>query len=802
MGTKASATSEQAERGDEALLCLNFVMNEDRCELESEDGRPIATMNKKTHLALNDLASSVKSIEFKGVTSRRELYQRLSTSSEPFNSKSPKLCWGIQIYVFGARADVAVVGRELSRYRLFLQHPSPSVDDTTYENPHYLNLPGNSLPNGAILPPISSEILDRDTAHTEVAGSINHEVTDVFSAINDLPKQDFLKKVETDGRIQTTLLSHQSEGVSFIIHREQPFAMKSGSLWRQDESLMDRSYYRHKITDAKSRVATDILGGILADEMGLGKTLMMIAAVASSMPDAESHASLMPQNIELGQAAGKIPAKSTLVIVPSPLILDGWVEELERHVVAGSLSYYKYHGVSRSLNTSVCPPYNIVLTTYGTVVADFSRGGGALSKFRWYRLVLDEAHIIRNSSTKTFKAIMDLSAVIRWCMSGTPIQNSLDDLESLVKFLRVPVLDDSSIFRKFITGKTLARIISPKSNYGNLRLLLGSICLRRNISMVTELEASSQVQRPTLSESERRAYKALETACRERITAAISFQRGKGESRIVLTAILLLRIFCNTGVNSTLTLENFLEQSQADEIASLALQGGEDICIECNTDVTLLAHNSTATENQLQDKPTCHQCMSRTSKPTDQTGQPHGVDAGREAANTTQGQEINVSTDSPARTLHNIRASYPPKLMALLDNIKEHYDKERSIVFSYWRRSLDLVGRLFDEQAIAYCRVDGTIHSTQRKKVLQQFHEDPLTRVLLITQGTGSVGLNNLSVASRVHILEPQWNPSIENQAIGRVLRIGQDKKVSVVRYIVQGTIEEASSGAPGNDGV
>lgn len=57
-------------------------------------------------------------------------------------------------------------------------------------------------------------------------------------------------------------------------------------------------------------------------------------------------------------------------------------------------------------------------------------------------------------------------------------------------------------------------------------------------------------------------------------------------------------------------------------------------------------------------------------------------------------------------------------------------------------------------------------------------------------------------MASRVHILEPQWNPSIENQAIGRVLRIGQDKKVSVVRYIVQGTIEEASSGGPDDNGV
>lgn len=94
--------------------------------------------------------------------------------------------------------------------------------------------------------------------------------------------------------------------------------------------------------------------------------------------------------------------------------------------------------------------------------------------------------------------------------------------------------------------------------------------------------------------------------------------------------------------------------------------------------------------------------------------------------------------------------------MALLADIKEHYSEEKrfdnlptkglaplmpfSIVFSYWRRSLDLVGRLFNEEAIAYCRVDGAVHSPQRKKVLQQFHEDPLTRVLLITQGTGSVG--------------------------------------------------------------
>jgi SNF2 family DNA or RNA helicase len=61
-----------------------------------------------------------------------------------------------------------------------------------------------------------------------------------------------------------------------------------------------------------------MLGGILADDMGLGKTLTMVAAIASSVSDAESYANDMLQNTEMTQAAGKIPAKSTLVIVPSP----------------------------------------------------------------------------------------------------------------------------------------------------------------------------------------------------------------------------------------------------------------------------------------------------------------------------------------------------------------------------------------------------------------------------------------------------------------------------------------------------
>jgi len=135
-----------------------------------------------------------------------------------------------------------------------------------------------------------------------------------------------------------------------------------------------------------------------------------------------------------------------------------------------------------------------------------------------------------------------------------------------------------------------------------------------------------------------------------------------------------------------------------------------------------------------------------------------------------------------------------------------------SIVFSFWRRSLDLIARLLHENGIVFGQVDGTLSPHQRQEILGEFHHDPSIKVLLMTLGTGAVGygllfsqslvcpahfykhrLNNLSVASRVHILEPQWNPSVEDQAIGRVLRLGQDKKVCVIRYIMTATIEKAS---------
>jgi SWI/SNF-related matrix-associated actin-dependent regulator of chromatin subfamily A3 len=113
-----------------------------------------------------------------------------------------------------------------------------------------------------------------------------------------------------------------------------------------------------------------------------------------------------------------------------------------------------------------------------------------------------------------------------------------------------------------------------------------------------------------------------------------------------------------------------------------------------------------------------------------------------------------------------------------------------SLVFSYWKNALTSLENQLQKQNVSCVRIDGDRSADERAKALSAFRTQPEVKVMLITFGTGSVGLT-LTEATHVHLVEPHWNPMVEEQAIARAHRIGQNKPVSVWRYIVENSIEE-----------
>ncbi|KAF2847248.1 hypothetical protein T440DRAFT_403859, partial [Plenodomus tracheiphilus IPT5] len=117
------------------------------------------------------------------------------------------------------------------------------------------------------------------------------------------------------------------------------------------------------------------------------------------------------------------------------------------------------------------------------------------------------------------------------------------------------------------------------------------------------------------------------------------------------------------------------------------------------------------------------------------------------------------------------------------------------IIFTCWTRTLDLIQRYLSRANLNhsnYRRIDGDCPTTKRERILHDFKTDPELHVLIMTTGTGAVGLN-LAAANRVFIVEPQWNPSVEDQAIARALRLGQKHAVLVTRNVVDQTVEKVS---------
>lgn len=233
-------------------------------------------------------------------------------------------------------------------------------------------------------------------------------------------KEEALEDGTIEG-INVKLLPHQVEGVKWMKNRELG-PLKRGKVPK---------------------------GGILADDMGLGKTLQSISLILSNQ---------MPQPDEEGwKKHFENITKGTLVVAPLALIRQ-WEAELKDKITKDhQLKVCVHHGPQRTKDPKVLAKYDVVITTYQILVSEHgnSKPGGLQAGcfgVHWYRVILDEAHSIKNRNAKATKAACELRAEYRWCLSGTPMQNNLDELQSLVHFLRIQPYCDLTEWRLHIDG--------------------------------------------------------------------------------------------------------------------------------------------------------------------------------------------------------------------------------------------------------------------------------------------------------------------------------------------------------------
>ncbi|KAI1339050.1 SNF2 family N-terminal domain-containing protein [Xylariaceae sp. FL0016] len=516
------------------VLTLNF--HDQHCTVHTQSGDRIGVLENRALKYFGPLAQSVYPIKFEVVLLESCWQGNLERANSGSRSEQRMI---VDIDTFGPRHQAQEVGKALGKVKFFLQRPKRHILPP-YENPQCLQLP-SYLSQEALAQALQ---LIHDTENCTVRlqkleSPENHDLSiDLDHIFATSGSHEFTGDIQVDPRIITPFLPHQKEGLEFITRRESLRTPENRRLWEPIRSDQHVAGYRHAITGSKSRFEDDSPGGILADDMGLGKTLMMLAAILESQVKAAEYTiGSLPSDDDTEKDKHLSSLQATLIIVPSELLIANWTEEIERHTSKDALKCYKYHGKERLKDPAMLNAYDVVLTTYGTVAADFGKRGGVLDGPRWYRIILDEAHIIRNWSTKHFKAVFSLSAHIRWCMTGTPIQNRLDDLGTLVKFLRIPVLEVPAVFHQYISSEAPTFKRSAKDGFPNLRLLLGSICLRRAQSIL-HFHSTTDVTRPTFDEDELRDYRSLEVRCKEALTQAVNTKVSKAVHRNVLEQLL------------------------------------------------------------------------------------------------------------------------------------------------------------------------------------------------------------------------------------------------------------------------
>lgn len=764
----------------------------------------------------------------------------------------------VTINLYGPRRLAEPVGRHLSQSNVWLGPPLMVDFGTPVCNPHA----------ELRMQQAAAYRHSRFQVHSETRTieQINDKVSKMFDQLHSTQN---IPEMEPPSSIKTNMLPHQRQGLWYMMQKEKrrtfgPNDEDNSSLWRVSKQPHGPPIYRDIVSGVTVPDEPEqVLGGLLADMMGLGKTLSILALLLASKGQAFDWVEMSGQQKSDGLPRGDPKLrniKTTLLVTPLSAV-SNWVMQIKEHIKEGALSYYVFHGPSRTKDPAELAKYDIVITTYNTILSDLARksskrGVSPLARVNLFRIVLDEAHAIREQNSAQSQAIFALEAQRRWAVTGTPIQNRLEDLSALTRFLRLYPYIQRSQFTGYIISPLKCE--NPNS-IANLQLLVDSFTLRRVKDRIDLPPRHDQIETLTFTKEEADIHEFFrkESNIMMNMIAGQDKQRGAGRMyHVVLRGMMILRLVSAHGKDlldmpdreryrgksaedaidldalGTSDVDDEIDHTtrKAYEVFSLMKESSADLCTKCGGFIAMPTAEERERERGTDENERtamaaamlpcfdilCTDCFSTYKKVFDEN-------AGRRVQlscpfcnGTIRAEYTSITSDlyercqarqREAREVQRKAAkqlgSYSgphTKTKALLSHLFRNVEESmlhpeerpiKSVIFSSWTSHLDLLEIAFKENGLnGFTRIDGSMTLRQRNDSLDAFRDDDSIVILLATIGAGGVGLN-LTSASRVYIMEPQYNPGAIEQAVDRVHRLGQTRDVTTVQFVMKNSIEE-----------
>uniref|UniRef100_A0A3Q2ZRC8 RAD54 homolog B n=1 Tax=Kryptolebias marmoratus TaxID=37003 RepID=A0A3Q2ZRC8_KRYMA len=451
-------------------------------------------------------------------------------------------------------------------------------------------------------------------------------------------------------------------------------------------------------------------GAILADEMGLGKTLQSVA--------------LSWTLLKQGPYGGKPVTKRVLVVTPGSLV-QNWRAEFTKWLGRERISVFTVDQDHRIEQFVLSPLHNVLVISYEMLLRCLEQ----IQKVEFGLVICDEGHRLKNSSIKTSSALSSLSCGRRVILSGTPVQNDLQEFYAIIEFVNPGILGSSTAYRK-VYEEPILRSRQPscteeervlgEERAAELSRLTGMFVLRRTQEIINRylpprLDWTLFCE---LAPLQRQLYKHL---LGHRVFRACL--QGYSQTNAHLACITALKKLCNHPGLLHVT----VKRTDRGSVESSLYEGLVDLFPESYSSAGI-----------------------------------NSADSGK----------LMVLSD-------------------LLSAIRQLSPSDRVVLVSNYTQTLDLLQDLCAHEGYTFCRLDGHTPTGQRQRLVDTFNSPHSPNFLfLLSSKAGGVGLNLIG-ASHLVLYDIDWNPANDIQAMARVWRDGQKKTVHIYRLLTAGTLEE-----------